>query len=201
MKDISGIFSKVFPTEKDGFYSVPDPLPVPSRLKPAPTGFDLPSAPALFQCEVFSPSTLSSLLKDWGIGDFSNFENYFKGGETEALNRLQQSMRGGMKVKGWFRKVVLPIENFLGDLKTVWFRAVFGMEAGELIAERSNNRPQHLIWTTVENKKGTFSFSNERMIQIHKTFQKKTDAILAVLFKLFSNYFRVKDENGKDKIH
>ena len=59
MKDISGIFSKVFPTEKDGFYSVPDPLPVPSRLKPAPTGFDLPSAPALFQCEVFSPSTLS----------------------------------------------------------------------------------------------------------------------------------------------
>ena len=70
MKDISGIFSKVFPTEKDGFYSIPDPLPVPSRLKPAPTGFDLPSAPAHFQCEVFSPSTLSSSLKDWGIGDF-----------------------------------------------------------------------------------------------------------------------------------
>ncbi len=104
MKDISGIFSKVFPTEKDGFYSVPDPLPVPSRFKPAPTGFDLPSAPALFQCEVFSPSTLSSLLKDWGIGDFSNFENYFKGGETEALNRLQQKVSSQTDFVNTFRK-------------------------------------------------------------------------------------------------
>jgi cryptochrome len=104
MRDISSIFSKIFPADDSGFFQVPAPLPAPQVIKSFPKYFDHKSFQATYQIEILTVSTLTAKFSELGLLNPSNQSNYFKGGETEALSRLDRKVSTQKDFVNTFRK-------------------------------------------------------------------------------------------------
>ena len=92
MKDMEKLFSNLFPKDESGFYSVDEPLDIPERSKPVLDNYSKIVKEYLFDIE----KELSLFKKD--------SKSYFKGGESEALVRLEKKVSSEEEYIRNFRK-------------------------------------------------------------------------------------------------
>jgi len=114
MKDIERIFASTFGKDEAGFFRVPDTLPAPKQLPPPPKQFrpdNIPSPDFTF----FTCATLQDHLQSSNLLCTSPGHAHFKGGETEALLRLQRKVSTKMDFVNSFRKPKTASTNLLGD--------------------------------------------------------------------------------------
>ena len=79
MKDMEKLFSNIYPKDEDGFYSIDEPLDIPESSKPVAKNY-----PEVVENYIFDIEKELSILK-------KDSKSYFKGGESEALIRLEKS--------------------------------------------------------------------------------------------------------------
>jgi cryptochrome len=114
MKDIERIFASTFGKDEAGFFRVPDTLPAPKQLPPPPKQFrpdNIPSPDFTF----FTCATLQDHLQSSNLLCTSPGHAHFKGGETEALLRLQRKVSTKKDFVNSFRKPKTASTNLLGD--------------------------------------------------------------------------------------
>ena len=92
MKDMEKIFSNIFPKDETDFYSVDEPLDVPEIAKSLPDNYSEAIKDYIFDAE----EELSLFKKD--------SKSYFKGGESEALVRLEKKVSSEEEYIRNFRK-------------------------------------------------------------------------------------------------
>ena len=92
MKDMEKLFSNLFPKDESGFYSVDEPLDIPESSKSVLDNYSKIVKEYLFDIE----KELSLLKKD--------SKSYFKGGESEALVRLERKVSSEEEYIRNFRK-------------------------------------------------------------------------------------------------
>ena len=92
MKDMEKLFSKIFPKDQNDFYSVDDVLEIPEITKSIPeNSFNI------IKKYIFNTEKELALLK-------KDSKSYFKGGESEALIRLERKVSSEEKYIRNFRK-------------------------------------------------------------------------------------------------
>ena len=92
MKDMEKLFSKIFPKDQNDFYSVDDVLEIPEITKSIPeNSFNI------IKKYIFDTEKELALLK-------KNSKSYFKGGESEALIRLERKVSSEEEYIRNFRK-------------------------------------------------------------------------------------------------
>ena len=103
MKDIEKIFRLAFAMDQEGFFKVPNAKPEPANLKGTPPNFDLQkvSSPTL---ETHSIASLEIKFSELGFLKSTTECSYFKGGETEALHRLERKVSCQPAYVNSFRK-------------------------------------------------------------------------------------------------
>jgi cryptochrome len=104
MKDIEKIFGSMYPKDTEGFFKIPTPLVEPEHLKNAPDGFSPETLADHFPGEIHSVSSLKEKFSTFGIFESTNSGFYFKGGETEALSRLEHKVSSQPDYVNVFRK-------------------------------------------------------------------------------------------------
>ena len=92
MKEMEKLFSRIFPKGESNFYSVDEPLEIPEISKPLPDNYIEAIDDYIFDIE-----KELALLKE-------NSKSYFKGGESEALIRLEKKVKSEEKYIRTFRK-------------------------------------------------------------------------------------------------
>ena len=92
MKDMEKIFSNIFPKDETDFYSVDEPLDIPEITKSLPDNYSEAIKDYIFDAE----EELSLFKKD--------SKSYFKGGESEALVRLEKKVSSEEEYIRNFRK-------------------------------------------------------------------------------------------------
>ena len=92
MKEMEKLFSRIFPKGESKFYSVDEPLEIPEISKPLPDNYIEAIDDYIFDIE-----KELALLKE-------NSKSYFKGGESEALIRLEKKVKSEEKYIRNFRK-------------------------------------------------------------------------------------------------
>ena len=92
MKDMEKLFSNLFPKDESGFYSVDEPLDIPESSKSVPDNYSEIVKEYLFDIE----KELSLFKRD--------SKSYFKGGESEALVRLERKVSSEEEYIRNFRK-------------------------------------------------------------------------------------------------
>ena len=80
MKNMEKLFSEIFPKDENGFYNLDDPLQIPNINKALPEDYYIPLDSYKFNVK----KKLSSISK--------KSKSYFKGGESEALVRLERKV-------------------------------------------------------------------------------------------------------------
>ena len=92
MKDMEKLFSKIYPKDQNDFYSVDDVLEIPEITKSIPeNSFNI------IKKYIFNTEKELALLK-------KDSKSYFKGGESEALIRLERKVSSEEKYIRNFRK-------------------------------------------------------------------------------------------------
>ena len=104
MKDIEKIFTSSFPKDAEGFFKIPTPLQEPAKIKNAPDDFSLTNISSHFPGEVHSVSSLKTKFSELGFLQATNENAHFKGGETEALLRLERKVSSQTDYVNGFRK-------------------------------------------------------------------------------------------------
>lgn len=92
MKDMEKIFFNIFPKDETDFYSVDEPLDIPEITKSLPDNYSEAIKDYIFDAE----EELSLFKKD--------SKSYFKGGESEALVRLEKKVSSEEEYIRNFRK-------------------------------------------------------------------------------------------------
>ncbi len=92
MKEMEKLFSRIFPKGESNFYSVDEPLEIPEISKPLPDNYI-----EAIDDYIFDIQKELALLKE-------NSKSYFKGGESEALIRLEKKVKSEEKYIRNFRK-------------------------------------------------------------------------------------------------
>ncbi len=92
MKDMEKLFSNIYPKDEGGFYSTDEPLDIPESSKPVAKNYLEVLENYIFDIE----KELSIIKKD--------SKSYFKGGESEALIRLEKKVSSEEKYIRNFRK-------------------------------------------------------------------------------------------------
>ena len=92
MKEMEKLFSRIFPKGESKFYSVDEPLEIPEISKPLPGNYI-----EAIDDHIFDIEKELALLKE-------NCKSYFKGGESEALIRLEKKVKSEEKYIRNFRK-------------------------------------------------------------------------------------------------
>ncbi|MDC0243188.1 deoxyribodipyrimidine photo-lyase/cryptochrome family protein [Marine Group III euryarchaeote] len=92
MKDMEKLFSNLFPKDENGFYGVDEPLDIPEITKSLPDNYSEAIKDYIFDAE----EELSLFKKD--------SKSYFKGGESEALVRLEKKVSSEEEYIRNFRK-------------------------------------------------------------------------------------------------
>ena len=92
MKDMEKLFSNIYPKDKDGFYSIDEPLDIPESSKPVAKNY-----PKVVENYIFDIEKELSILK-------KDSKSYFKGGESEALIRLEKKVSSEEEYIRNFRK-------------------------------------------------------------------------------------------------
>ena len=104
MKDIEKIFGSTFPKDDQGFFQIPNSLPEPSTFKPSPPGFQNDLLSKDFNSEIYSITSLETKFSELGFLETSEENSYFKGGESEALDRLTRKVSNQTDFVNSFRK-------------------------------------------------------------------------------------------------
>lgn len=104
MKDIEKVFALTYPRDAEGFYKIPHPLAEPANLKNSPEGFSLKKVSSHFAGEVHSVNSLKNKFSDLGFLKTTAENFYFRGGETEALARLERKVSSRQDFVNSFRK-------------------------------------------------------------------------------------------------
>jgi hypothetical protein len=104
MKDIEKIFTSSFPKDAEGFFKIPTPLEEPAKIKNAPDDFSFKGVSSYFPGEVHSVSSLKTKFSELGFLQATKENAYFKGGETEALMRLERKVSSQTDYVNGFRK-------------------------------------------------------------------------------------------------
>ena len=92
MKDMEKLFSNIYPKDEDGFYSIDEPLDIPESSKPVAKNY-----PKVVENYIFDIEKELSILK-------KDSKSYFKGGESEALIRLEKKVSSEEEYIRNFRK-------------------------------------------------------------------------------------------------
>ena len=92
MKDMEKLFSNLYPKDEDGFYSIDEPLDIPESSKPVAENY-----PEVVENYIFDIEKELSMLK-------KDSKSYFKGGESEALIRLEKKVSSEEEYIRNFRK-------------------------------------------------------------------------------------------------
>ena len=92
MKDMEKLFSNIFPKDESDFYSVDEPLDIPEITKSLPDNYSEAIKDYIFDAK----EELSLFKKD--------SKSYFKGGESEALVRLEKKVSSEEEYIRNFRK-------------------------------------------------------------------------------------------------
>ena len=104
MKDIEKIFSSTFPQDEHGFFQIPDSLPEPTTIKNAPPDFEIQNLSKHFSGQILSITSLKRKLSKFCFFESTSENSYFKGGETEALDRLKRKVSSQTEYVNSFRK-------------------------------------------------------------------------------------------------
>ena len=104
MKDMLHLLSSRLGTGDEGFFQVKDPISHPSKLKPLPSHKVFSSTGPPGPLRSYSTDELTDLLPDTLQAEVLSRKSYFRGGETEALSRLQRKVSGQVDFVNNFRK-------------------------------------------------------------------------------------------------
>ena len=104
MKDIEKIFSLTFSNDDQGFFQIPNPLPEPKVIKSITPDFQADVLAKNFNGEIFSTESLKTKFSKLGFFRSTSESYYFKGGETEALQRLDSKVSKQTDYVNSFRK-------------------------------------------------------------------------------------------------
>ena len=92
MKDMEKLFSNLFPKDENGLYNIDEPLDIPENSKPLSQNY-----PEIVKDYIFNVKEELSLLE-------KDLKSYFKGGESEALIRLEKKVSSEEEYIRNFRK-------------------------------------------------------------------------------------------------